>query len=260
MKRLLAVLMIVAISLCMLAGCAGEKKDMTDLEYVKDKGELVVGITEFKPMDYQENDEWVGFDADLAKLFAKSLDVDVKFKVINWDYKIDELNDKGIDCVWNGMTINDAVKAAMSTSKPYCKNAQVVVVKSDVADKYKTADDVKALKFAVESGSAGEEQAVALGVEYVAAEAQSDALNEVSAGTSEACIIDLLMAGATIGEGTDYANLAYTVALNSEEYGVGFRKESDLTEKFNAFWDAGIADGSIEKIAQQYGVQEAIIK
>jgi len=265
MKRILSILMVLVLALGMLAGCAGDKEpaggtEMTDAEYVADKGTLVVGITNFKPMDYEENGEWVGFDADMAKKFAESLGVKVEFKEIVWDNKVLELNDKGIDCVWNGMTLNDAVMDAMGTSNAYCKNAQVVVVKADVADKYKTVDDIKELKFAVESGSAGEDVAKENELDYVAAEDQATALNEVKARTSDACIIDLLMAGATIGEGTDYADLAYTVSLNSEEYGVGFRKGSDLVEKFNTFWADELANGNVMTVAQQYGVQESIIK
>ena len=90
-------------------------------------------------------------------------------------------------------------------------------------------------------------------------QSQADALKEVAAGTSDAAIIDLLMAGAMIGEGTSYPGLTYTVALNSEEYGVGFRKGSDLTEKLNEFFKAAAADGSMLELAKTYGVQESVV-
>ena len=83
---------------------------------------------------------------------------------------------------------------------------------------------------------------------------------EVKAGTSDAAIIDLLMAGAMIGEGTSYPDLTYTVKLNSEEYGVGFRKGSDLAEAFNTFWEAAYADGTVMTAAETYGVQESLIE
>ena len=87
----------------------------SDLAYVQDQGTLYVGITNFAPMDYKEagSDEWIGFDADMAKAFAESLGVNVEFQEITWDYKVQELDSKTIDCVWNGMTINDEVTAAM---------------------------------------------------------------------------------------------------------------------------------------------------
>ena len=233
----------------------------SDLAYVKDKGTLVVGITDFEPMDYQdENGNWIGFDADLASAFADSLGVDVEFVEIDWDNKILELDGKTIDCVWNGMTLTDEVTSSMSCTNAYCNNAQVVVVPSSEADKYQDTDSLKDLTFAVESGSAGEAQAQELGLNYTAVTAQSDALMEVAAGTSDAAIIDSLMAGAMVGEGTGYSNLTYTIGLNDEEYGVGFRKGSDLTEELNNFFKSSYADGSMEQIAEKYGVQAAVVE
>ena len=239
---------------------AAESTD-SDLAYVKDKGTLVVGITDFEPMDYQdENGNWIGFDADLASAFAESLGVDVEFVEIDWDNKILELDGKTIDCVWNGMTLTDEVTSSMSCTNAYCNNAQVVVVPSDVADQYQDTDSLKDLTFAVESGSAGEAQAEELGLNYTAVTAQSDALMEVAAGTSDAAIIDSLMAAAMVGEGTGYANLTYTIGLNDEEYGVGFREGSDLTEELNNFFKSSYADGSMEQIAEKYGVQAAVVE
>ena len=233
----------------------------SDLAYVKDKGTLVVGITDIEPMDYQdENGNWIGLDADLASAFAESLGVDVEFVEIDWDNKILELDGKTIDCVWNGMTLTDEVTSSMSCTNAYCNNAQVVVVPSDVADKYQDKDSIKELTFAVESGSAGEAQAQELGLNYTAVTAQSDALMEVAAGTSDAAIIDSLMAAAMVGDGTGYANLTYTIGLNDEEYGVGFRKGSDLTEELNNFFKSSYADGTMEQIAEKYGVQAAVVE
>ena len=260
MKKILAVLMAVLMVALCFAGCGGDK-EKTDMEYVKEKGKLVVGITYFKPMDYEDKDgNWIGFDADMAKAFAKHLGVEVEFVEINWDNKKMELDGKNIDCVWNGMTLTDEVKAGMDCSNPYCKNAQVIVVPADKADQYKAAADCKDLTFAVEAGSAGKDQAVANGFKYTEVLDQATALSEVAAGTCDAAIIDLLMAGAMIGEGTGYANLTYTAGLNSEEYGVGFRKGSDLVAEFNKFFDAEVANGNVQKVAETYGVQEALIK
>jgi polar amino acid transport system substrate-binding protein len=148
----------------------------------------------------------------------------------------------------------------MSTSNPYCNNAQVVVVPADKAAKYQTKEALKDLVFAVEAGSAGEAAVKDLGNKYSAVKDQAAALMEVAAGTSDACIIDLLMAGAMIGEGTSYENLTYTVKLTTEEYGVGFKKGSDLTEKLNQFFKDAYADGSMMETAKKYGVQESIIE
>lgn len=261
MKKIIALLLAVVTVLCM-ASC-GAKKDAekTDAEYVKEKGKLVVGITDFEPMDYKdESGEWIGFDADMAKAFAKSLGVEAEFVEIDWDSKTMELDGKSIDCVWNGMTLTDEVKAAMATSKPYCNNAQVVVVPADKAGDYKDVESCKKLKFAVENGSAGKDMAEENSFEFTEVKDQATAIMEVASGTSDAAIIDSLMAAAMVGEGTGYEQLTYTVALNSEEYGVGFRKGSDLVDALNKFLDDAKADGSLEKTAEKYGVQAALIK
>ena len=259
MKKIIALLLSVLTVLSLVA--CGSKESGSDMEYVKEKGTLIVGITDFAPMDYEdENGEWIGFDADMAKAFAETLGVKVEFVEIDWDNKVMELDGKTIDCVWNGMTLTDEVTAAMECSKAYCKNAQVVVVNKDVADKYQSVDSLSDLKFAVEAGSAGEDEVEALELECTPVKAQSDALLEVKSGTSDAAVIDLLMAGAMIGEGTGYEELTYTVSLNSEEYGVGFRKGSDLAEALNKFFADAYADGSMMECANEYGVQESIIE
>ena len=233
----------------------------SDMAYVQEKGTLVVGITDFAPMDYKdENGEWIGFDADMAKAFAESLGVEAEFVEIDWDNKILELDGKTIDGVWNGMTLTEDVLSAMECSNAYCNNAQVVIVPADVADQYQDEESLADLTFAVEAGSAGEEQVQALGLNYTPVTAQSDALMEVAAGTSDAAVIDSLMAAAMVGEGTGYEELTYTIGLNSEEYGVGFRKGSDLAAALNDFFASSYADGTMESVAETYGVQAALIE
>lgn len=268
MKKLFAVLMTMIIVFS-LAACGGtdNKEDgaapKTDLEYVKDKGKLVVGITDYAPMDYKDADgNWIGFDADMARAFAKSLGVEVEFTEIDWDNKILELESKAIDCVWNGMTLSDEVKAGMSTSNPYCTNSQTVIVPADKAAQYQTIESLADLTFAVESGSVGEDEVEALNFATTPVKDQATALMEVAAGTSDAAVVDALMAGAMVGEGTSYDDLTFTISLNAEEgevFGVGFRKDSDLTAAINEFFKTAYADGSMMECAETYGVQAAII-
>lgn len=274
LSLVLALVMMLALASCGSAGtgaASGSAADSaaasapaegaeSDLAYVQDKGTLVVGITDFEPMDYKdENGEWIGFDADMAAAFAESLGVKVEFIEIDWDNKIMELNSKSIDCVWNGMTLTDEVKQSMATSNPYCDNAQVVVVPADKADQYQDTDSLADLSFAVETASAGEAEVKNLNLDYTAVSTQADAVMEVSAGSSDACVIDLLMAGAMVGEGTSYPQLTHTVKLNSEQYGVGFRTGSDLVDSLNEFFAASYKDGSMQEIAEKYGVQDSLI-
>ncbi len=256
--KIVAILAIAVLALGMMSACG---KKNADFDEVVAKGKLVVGITDFEPMDYQDADKnWIGFDADMATKFAESLGLGVEFVEIEWDNKVLELDGKTIDCVWNGMTLTDEVKSAMETSNAYCNNAQIVVLPKANADKYQTAEDCKDLKFAVENGSAGKAVAEENNFTFIEVKDQASALMEVAAGTSDAAIIDSLMAAAMVGEGTSYADLTYTVKLNSEEYGVGFRKGSALAERLNAFFKSAWADGTMQTVAEKYGVQAALIE
>ncbi len=243
------------------AGSSASSAD-SDVQYIKDKGTLTVGITDFAPMDYKEDgsDEWIGFDADLAKKVAEDLGVDCEFVEINWDNKILELDNKSIDVVWNGMTLTDEVTGSMNCTDPYLRNAQTVILPADKVDQYKDVDSMKDLNFAVESGSAGEQAAKDNGLTSTAMSSQADALMEVEAGTSDAAIIDLLMAGAMVGDGTSYPDLTTSVELSSEEYGIGCRKGSDLTDYINEEMSKFYKDGSIQELAKKYGVQDALIE
>lgn len=246
MKKIIALLM-AAVLVFAFAGCtkAPETEEKTteaevvasDLDTVKSNGKLVVGITDYAPMDYKEegSDEWTGFDAEFARAFAKELGVEVEFIEIDWDNKVFELDAKKIDCIWNGMTITNEIKLATNVSNAYVKNAQVVVMAADKVADYADAASMAELSFAVESGSAGQDAATENNYNYTAVLTQADALMEVKAGTADACIIDITMANAMTGEGTSYDTLAKGIELTSEEYGVSFRKGSDLTAALNQF-------------------------
>ena len=256
MKKLFAMLLVLLLVVSCFAGCQSADSD-SDMAYVKKNGKLVVGITDYAPMDFKdENGEWTGFDAELARLFAAELDVDCEFFVIaDWGKKFYELEAKNIDVIWNGMTINEDVTLNTNCSDPYVINAQVVVMKADAVDKYTTPDSLKELTIAVENGSAGQDAAVATGAKnIVAVQDQAAALMEVAAGTSDACVIDITMARAMTGEGTSYADLKAGISLTSEEYGVGFRKESDLTAKLNEFFAKLKSDGTMQALAEKYNL------
>ena len=252
MKKIIAVLLI---AMLLLAGC-GKKTDVTsDLTYVQEKGTLVVGITDYAPMDYKDDSgEWTGFDAEFALLIGEKLGVKVEFfELADWDSKFLELDAKNIDCIWNGMTITDEVLKNTACSNPYVKNAQVVVMDTSKASDYPDADSIKGLKFAVEKSSAGAQALDDLGITgYVETSDQAGALMEVKAGTADACVIDITMANAMTGAGTSYENLGGVLELTSEEYGVGFRKDSDLAPKFNELMAEMMKDGTLDALAAKY--------
>ena len=201
----------------------------SDLAYIQGKGKMTIGYTVYEPMNYTDADgNFTGFDTELATAVCEKLGVEPDFVEINWDTKIVELDAKSIDCIWNGMTLTDEIQANAACTKAYAKNAQVVVMKSD-ADYSSTAD-------------------------LVGKTVETDCLMEVAAGTADAAVLDLTLATAMIGEGTDYANLTIKDELNAEEYGVAFRKGSDVAEAVNAAFDELKADGTMQKLADKYSL------
>ena len=227
----------------------------TDLAYIQGKGKMTIGYTVYEPMNYTDADgNFTGFDTELATAVCAKLGVEPDFVEINWDTKVVELDAKSIDCIWNGMTLTDDIMANTATTKAYAKNAQVVVVK-DGTDYASTADLVGKTVVA-EAGSAGEaaiegDEDLAQ-ADYVSKSVQTDCLMEVAAGTADAAVLDLTLANAMIGEGTDYASLKIVDELNAEEYGVAFRKGSDAAAAVDAAFDALKADGTMQALAEKY--------
>ena len=252
MKKFLVIMMALVMLLGCFAGCGG---NTGDLQAVKDAGKLVVGVTVYPPMDYlDDNNEWTGFDAELAEMFAESLGVNCQIVIITWSNKVAELNSNQIDLVWNGMTASDDLAEEMDFSVSYAKNAQVAVVKKGST---LTADGVKNAKIAVENGSAGAKVAneVLKASNIVPLTAQVDALNEVLSGTSEAAIVDITMAQNMAGKGA-YADLEILdgASYGDEIFAVGLRKGSDLKAELDAFLKAKYADGTLTALAEKYNV------
>ena len=260
--KIIALMLAVLMIAIPLAACGKDtanddekKKPATDLEYVQDKGTLVVGMTEYPPMNYRDdNGEWVGFDTEFAQLVGAELGVEVEFVEIVWNTKWFSLDTKDIDCVWNGMTLTDEAKANANCTDTYVINAQVVVVKDTNAEKYTDAESLKNATVAVEVESAGLSASEAAGFNTVEYPSQADALMAVEAGKADACVIDITMANAMTGEGNTYAKLTSKFSLTEEEYAIACRKDSDITAKINEIMAELIEDGTLPALAEKYGV------
>ena len=263
MKKLVSAVLAagMAVSLAACGGAAASASDSgSDLAYIKDKGKMTIGYTVYEPMNYTDADgNFTGFDTELATAVCEKLGVEPDFVEINWDTKIVELDAKSIDCIWNGMTLTDEIMANTACTKAYAKNAQVVVMKAD-ADYTSTADLVGKTVVA-EAGSAGESAIQDDGslsqADYISKSVQTDCLMEVAAGTADAAVLDLTLATAMIGDGTDYANLTIKDELNAEEYGVAFRKGSDAAAAVDAAFDELKSDGTMQKLADKYSLSLA---
>ena len=247
----------VASSASASGSAAASETAASDLDYIKEKGKMVIGYTVYEPMNYTDADgNFTGFDTELATAVCEKLGVEPEFVEINWDTKVVELDAKSIDCIWNGMTLTDDIMANAATTKAYAKNAQVVVVKDDTD--YSSTADLVGKTVVAEAGSAGEaaiegDENLAQ-ADYVSKGVQTDCLMEVAAGTADAAVLDLTLASAMIGEGTDYANLVIKDELNVEEYGAAFRKGSDVAAAVDTAFDELKADGTMQTLADKYGL------
>lgn len=265
----LAVVSVLALSAC---GSGADKggsaadsgKADSDWTYVQQKGKLVIGMTLFAPMDYtDENGELTGFEVDFGKAVCQKLGIDTDFVEINWDAKENELNSKKVDCLWNGLTITPDRKENMSITDAYLGNKQVMVTLKDNVEKY--GKDITDARVVAETGSAGEELAASNDffktAKFTGVDSQAKALMEVKSGTADIAVVDYVTSIGSIGEGTDYTELSVVTAkeFEPEEYGIAFRKGSDITEKVNAAMKELAADGTLLKIAEKYKLQDLLL-
>jgi polar amino acid transport system substrate-binding protein len=276
MKKILALALLLALCLTLLAACGGQSggakaEPATDSAYILGNKKMIIGYTVYEPMNYtDENGEFTGFDTELAKAVCQKLGVEPDFVVINWDTKEVALEAKDIDCIWNGLTLNPEREANMACTGPYVKNAQVVVVKKGFD--YKGTESLIGGTVCAEIGSAGEEQIKGnysdpddpvepepnlAQADYVGKSMQTDCLMEVKAGTADAAVLDMTLANSMTGEGTNYADLVIVDYLAAENYGVAFRKGSDMRDKVDEIFKAMRADGSLQALADKYGLELA---
>ena len=273
MKKLLALVLAVMMMAGLITGIAAAED--SDWDYISGKGKVVVGMTLFAPMNYYDGDKFVGFDTELTTAVFKKLGVDVEFVEINWDSKEIELNSKNIDCIWNGMCITPERKENMSMSNAYLYNTQAIVAKTDkINDLLANLDGVNVV---AEQGSTGEgkllgtiedDETVEVSAKeffsksnYTAVDSMAKALMEVKSGTADIALVDSVCALAMVGEGTDYADMTVNLDNNIglQEYGIAFRKGSDVTEKVNQAIIELTKDGTVAEIAGRYGLTDALV-
>ena len=245
-------------ALCLIAFSAAFIAADDSLKSVKDKGKLVLGLDDsFPPMGYRnDSNEIVGYDIDLAKETAKRLGVALVTQPIDWNAKEQELNTGKIDCIWNGFTITDERAKAMAFTKPYLKNAQVVVVKTGSG--YATLASLKGKKVGLQAGSSAAD-ALEAAKDFKASLKQVvefkdnlTALMDLEAKGVDAVVMDLIVANDNIKRsGKAYAVLPESLA--PENYGVGFRKgDLALRDAVQAMLEAMAKDGTIAKITTKW--------
>lgn len=257
MKRIISAILVILMCAALFAAC-GVKGD-SDYEAIKKSGKLVIGITIYKPMNYYEADgkTLTGFDTDFAKAVCDKLGIEPVFQVIDWNTKETVLKAGDIDCIWNGLTVTEPRRENMDFTDTYLVNKQCVVINKKDAEKFTSLDSLKGALVTAEKGSAGEtaviEDETLKLASYTASDSQSSALLALNAGNFDAIVIDYTMAKSSVGKG-DYSDLMIveSIALHNEEYAIGFRVGSDMTEKVNKVISELISDGTLAAIASKY--------
>ena len=280
MKKFTAVMLSVLMAAAALTGCSGgsgssnadtktntSQTSSADWDYIKNKGELIIGITYFEPMNYKDDSgKLTGFETEFAESVCKELGVKPVFQKIDWDSKEVELKSKTIDCIWNGLTITDERKSNMDISVPYMENKQVMVTKKENAEKFTKAENLKEATVVAEKKSAGEDVAKEdeffKNAKYISVDSQAKALLEVKSGTADIAIIDYVMSIGTLSSGSDYSDLQVVEGKDfaPEQYGVAIRKDSTETlKKLNEAMQKVSDDGTLDKIGKKYNLDSLLI-
>ena len=259
MKKLLCAALIAAAVLAMTGCKKTDKKANGDaVAALKARGTFVLGLDDsFPPLGFRSDDnEIVGYDIDLAKEVAKRLGVDFRAQPIDWDAKEMELETGKIDCVWNGFTITEERKNALSFTEAYLNNDQVLVVRVDSG--INSLADAAGKIIGIQSGSSAQE-AVDDNAAFASSIAKTimfkdniTALNDLDIGGVDGVVMDSVVANYSIAQ-TKKPFKVINESLANEGYGIGFRKnEPELRDAVWAILKDMQKDGTVTAISQKW--------
>lgn len=277
MKRILALILAV-MTVFTLAACGAKttttNEAASDWDYIKEKGVLTIGVTNYPPMNYlDDNGKWTGFDTEFAEAVAESLGVKAEFIEISWEAKETELSSKNIDVLWNGMCITEDRKEMWEVTKPYMYNTQAMVMKKDKAAEIMA--DLTGKKVVAEAGSTGEEKILGTiddtndasvevmakeyfkNSEYTGVASMATALQDVNTGVADVAVVDYVIAlGMVEGEDSELKDLVINTdnKFGDQYFGIAFRKGSDACAKVNDAIATLTENGKLNEIAAKYGL------
>jgi len=266
MKKIIALLLALAVSGLLFAAGAQETSDADNsLNYILDKGELVLGLDDsFPPMGFRdENGNIAGFDIDLAKEVAARMDVSLRFQPIDWDAKILDLNSRDIDVIWNGLTITDERKEMITFSKPYIANRQIVIVQADSGIDLKA--DLDGAKVGIQLGSSAEDAVnsdpavLQTFDELFKYQDNVQALMDLEIGRVDAVVVDEILGRYYISKKPGVFAVA-TDFFAAEEYGIGFRLgELAFAAEVDRILDEMAADGTAAAISEKWFDEDVLL-
>ena len=259
MKKIFSI-MLVCLMAASLAFASGKKDSGVDnsLEALKARGVFVLGLDDaFPPLGFRDDaNNIVGYDIDLAAEVCKRLGVELKCQPIDWAAKEQELNTGNIDCIWNGFTMTPEREEALSFTKPYLDNAQVVIVRSDAG--IASLSDLAGKKIGLQAGSSAAD-AVEANPEFKATLAEVvefkdnlTALMDLEIGGVDGVVMDMVVGNYSImTTGKDFVTLSES--LSSEKYGIGFRKNDvQLRDEVQKILEEMAADGTVAAISAKW--------
>ena len=227
------------------------------LQNVLDKGTLVLGLDDsFPPMGFRdENNNIVGFDIDVATEVANRMGVELKLQPIEWSTKEMELNTGSVDCLWNGLSIDDERKQAMDLSEPYMTNRMVLVVLND--SEYTDQASLAGKTIGVQNGSTAEkileesDFSKTIG-NTIGFKDNVTAFMELETKGIDAIFMDEVVANYAItSQNKDFKVLED--GLTEEEYAVGFKKRNTaLKNEVQKYIDEMKADGTMTQISEKW--------
>ena len=275
MKKIIAMLLVLVMSVTGLVGCGSSKDNEagstsassdSDWAYIQDKGKLTVGITLFAPMNYyNEKNKLVGFDTEMAEAVTKKLGIDVEFTEINWDSKEVELSSKNIDCIWNGFTINGR-EDDYTWSDPYINNEQVIVVAKDSG--IEKLADLKGKNVVVQAASAAldalnNDDNKDLKDSFASLTENPDyntAFMNIDSGAADAVAVDIGVANYQLSQRGKDKYVILDEPIQNEQYGIGFKKGND--ELKDLVWDEVKKldeSGEVDKLADKYELDKSML-
>jgi polar amino acid transport system substrate-binding protein len=278
MKRfmMIAILMLaVVISGCTKKESTAPQADNTapavqadnSLTAITERGTFVLGFDDsFPPMGFKQDGAYVGFDLDLAKEVTKRMGVELVLQPILWDVKEQELNTRQIDCIWNGFTMTPEREAALTFTKPYMSNKQIIVVLADSS--INTLADLTGKTVALQRNSSASDalnkfpEVRASLEQLLEFDDNLMAMTDLDAKSSDAVVMDIVVANYNYLKKSPGKYRILDETLSDEFFGVGFRKNDvALKDKVEAILLEMAADGTMAEISNNwFGADITILK
>jgi len=237
----------------------------SDMNYIMTKGEMIIGIESNSPLlsYYDNSGRLIGFNIEFATALCSRLGIYVIFKTIDWNQRETELNNKNVDCLWNSISFIENSNNNVDLSMGYLINKQVIVIRKSDISKFTSLESLSGVKMSAGISTFGESlfksDSYLSKAKYTASSSQNEAIIALENKTVDAIIIDYTLAKVNIENDNSNLMIIGGINLQEDQYKVGFRVGSDMTNKVNNIILDMIIDGSLGSIAKKYDLVDLFI-